>query len=59
MLVDSVKSTVLGAKAGSAFLTSCHQHCGQWAQNQTSPMADFSPVIDGSTQMLVLGLRVQ
>ena len=53
LLVQSVNDTVLSALGGSAFLTSCHQHCGQWAQGQTGLHADFSPVIDGYTQMQV------
>lgn len=32
-----------------AFVTACHQHCGQWTQGQTTNPADFNVTIDGMT----------
>lgn len=33
-MIDLINTTVLSASKNAAFITSCYQHCGQWAQNQ-------------------------
>lgn len=43
-LVDLVQRTVMSSPANAAFLTSCAQHCGQWAQGSD---LDFNVTIDG------------
>jgi len=58
-LLALVNATVLSppnarAATNAAFLTSCHQHCGQWATNQSGPFADFNVVIDGTTAITAL-----
>lgn len=39
----------------AAFISSCHEHCGQWGQNQTAAdglgPVDYLVVIDGTSQM--------
>jgi hypothetical protein len=52
--VHKVKASVLLAKKpgrNGAFITACHEHCGQWAQGQDSSVspADFNATIDGTT----------
>jgi O-palmitoleoyl-L-serine hydrolase len=47
-LLDLVNATVLNRPGNAAFITSCHEHCGQWAQGQPNPFADFNVTIDGS-----------
>jgi O-palmitoleoyl-L-serine hydrolase len=42
-----VGSTILNRKGNAAFITSCAQHCGQWAQDQQGPFADFNVTING------------
>jgi len=55
MLEKLVNSTVLTAPKNAAFITSCAQHCGQWAQGQvqgpggTGPPSDANVTIDGWT----------
>jgi hypothetical protein len=53
-LLALVKSTVLSRAGNAAFLTSCHEHCGQWAQDQTGTFADFNVTIDGLTAIPAL-----
>lgn len=53
-LYSLVKSTVLTRPANAAFLTSCHEHCGQWGQDQGGPFADFNVTIDGWSAMPAL-----
>lgn len=48
-LADLVNATIMNRPNNAAFLTSCHEHCGQFAQNQTGPFADFYVIIDGWT----------
>lgn len=47
MLESLVNATVLNRPGNAAFLTACHQHCGQWAQGQVSPYGfnDFNVTI--------------
>lgn len=35
LVLNLVNQTVLNRPGNAAFITSCHEHCGQWAQNQT------------------------
>jgi hypothetical protein len=42
------------AAVNGAFLTSCHEHCGQWATNQTGLFPDFDVVVDGATAIPAL-----
>lgn len=48
-----VQLTALNRPGNAAFLTSCHQHCGQWAQGQVTSAdgvpGDFNVTIDGYT----------
>jgi hypothetical protein len=52
-LLDHVNATVLaGRPRNAAFLTSCHEHCGQWGQGykstyKTNNFDDFNVSIDG------------
>lgn len=52
-LLAWVQLTALQGRPGNAaFLTSCHQHCGQWAQGQVGGdgvPGDFNVTIDGDT----------
>ena len=44
-LLDTVKATVLGpGRRNAAFITGCHEHCGQWAQGSDG---DFNSTIGG------------
>ena len=55
MLEKLVNSTVLTDPKNAAFITSCYQHCGQWAQDQVQstgpvgPPSDANVTIDGWT----------
>ena len=53
-LAALVQATVLSRPANAAFLTGCHQHCGQWAQGQTGAFADFNVTIDGDAAIPAL-----
>lgn len=53
-LAALVAATVLNRPANGAFLTGCRQHCGQWAQGQTGPFADFNVTIDDTTAVPAL-----
>jgi hypothetical protein len=47
-LFSHVTSTVLNRDQNAAFLTSCHEHCGQWGQGQLAgQFSDFNVSIDG------------
>eukprot|EP00051_Salpingoeca_urceolata_P009780 m.118854 g.118854 ORF g.118854 m.118854 type:complete len:430 (+) comp16444_c0_seq1:1528-2817(+) len=52
-LVALVHDRVLSKPHNAAFITSCHEHCGQWAQDQAlgpqGQFADFNVTIDGLT----------
>lgn len=43
-----VRATVLARAPNAAFLTSCHEHCGQWGSGQEGLFPDFNVTIDGS-----------
>lgn len=50
--VAKVNKNVLypGQKKNGAFITGCHEHCGQWAQGQIAgPNSDFNATIDSTT----------
>ena len=59
-LVSHVNATVLkGKPRNAAFLTSCHEHCGQWGANQTISYKsknwdDFFVDIDGFTGLTAI-----
>ena len=42
-----IGSSVLNRNGNAAFITSCAQHCGQWAQDQSGQFADFNVTIRG------------
>jgi len=51
-LLAHVTATVLDRPSNAAFLTSCAQHCGQWAQGQVGGGGvppDFNVTIDGDS----------
>ena len=44
-MLHLINTTLLGDQRGNAaFVTSCHEHCGQWAQGTDG---DFNVTIDG------------
>jgi hypothetical protein len=47
-------ASVLRNPQNGAFITSCHEHCGQWATGQTDPMPDFNVTISGLTAGVAL-----
>lgn len=51
LLWAHVNATVLNRPGNAAFLTACHEHCGQWAQGQVwgdgGRFDDFNVTIDG------------
>lgn len=53
MMVELVTQTVLNRPNNAAFFTSCHEHCGQWAQDQVlgpdDMFGDFNVTIDSTT----------
>eukprot|EP00035_Acanthoeca_spectabilis_P012237 m.217978 g.217978 ORF g.217978 m.217978 type:complete len:430 (-) comp15566_c0_seq1:2100-3389(-) len=55
-VLDTVNRTVLaGRPNNAAFITSCHEHCGQWAQGQIlEGHNDFNVTIDGWTAPFAL-----
>lgn len=55
-VLDTVNRTVLaGRPNNAAFITSCHEHCGQWAQGQIlEGHDDFNVTIDGWTAPFAL-----
>jgi hypothetical protein len=50
-LLQLVNDTVLNRPGNAAFITSCHEHCGQWAQGQVlgpnGQFNDFNVTING------------
>lgn len=53
-VLSKLHSSVLGDgnsdfEKNGAFITSCAQHCGQWAQDQMTGEKDFNVTIDGWT----------
>ena len=42
---------LLGGRGNGAFITSCHEHCGQWAQGVDG---DFNVTIDGASAVPAL-----
>lgn len=47
-LLALLNATLLAASPRNGyFISSCHQHCGQWGQGQVTPVADFNVTIDG------------
>jgi len=53
-MVRLINETVLNKPENGAFLTSCHEHAGQWGQGQTGQFADFKVTIDGLTTVPAL-----
>ena len=57
-LLALVNATVLSRGNNAAFLTGCHEHCGQWGQDQTlgpgGQFNDFNVTIDGVTGAVAL-----
>lgn len=51
-LLELVNTTVLNRPGNAAFITSCHEHCGQWAQGQKlgpgGQFDDFNVTIEGT-----------
>eukprot|EP00756_Hemistasia_phaeocysticola_P045919 Hpha_TRINITY_DN19675_c0_g1::TRINITY_DN19675_c0_g1_i1::g.186252::m.186252/K19882/NOTUM; O-palmitoleoyl-L-serine hydrolase len=50
--VAKVNAAVVGPgqRKNGAFITGCHEHCGQWAQGQKAGKnSDFNATIDGTT----------
>ena len=45
-----VRSAVLHRANNGAWITGCHEHCGQWTQGQVAGAnSDFNTTIDGTT----------
>jgi len=46
-LLVLIKKVILNRSGNGAFISSCHEHCGQWSQNQTDHFPDYNVTILG------------